>query len=93
MKKSKSTKKSNIKNENQAKDFVLGKMCKVLNDCLKNDIDEEFTCGLILFLTGQILLSKGEADVFESAVSQLVENNKDLFGDCETDPNDDGTFH
>lgn len=93
MKKSKSATKTRIKTADQAKDFVAGKMCKVLNDCLNQDIDDGFTCGVILYLVGQILLSNGETDVFGHTVSQLIENNQELFDADDIDPNDDGTFH
>jgi len=98
MKKSKSTTKSRkprIETTEQAKDFVLGRMAKVLNDCLNHDIDDGFVCEIVLFLTGQILLSRGETVVFEHILNQLVENNQELFDVCEidTDTDDDGTFH
>lgn len=93
MKKPKSTTKARIQTAEQAKDFILGRMTKVLNDCLKQDIDDGFTCEIILYLAGQILLSNGETDVFGHTVSQLIENNQELFDTDEIDPDDDGTFH
>ena len=98
MKKSKSTaktRKSRIETPEQAKDFILGKMTKVLNDCLNQDIDDGFACEIIFFLTGQILLSKGETPAFEHTVSQLIENNQERFDvcECDIDEGDDGTFH
>lgn len=98
MKKSKSTtkpRKSQIDTQEQAKDFILGRMAKVLNDCLNHDIDDGFVCEIVLFLTGQILLSRGEIVVFEHILNQLVENNQELFDVCKSDNDydDDGTFH
>jgi hypothetical protein len=96
MKKSKSTTKSRkprIENTEQAKDFILGRMAKVLNDCLNQDIDDGFTCEIIFYLTGQILLTKGETPVFEHTLNELIENNQALFDMDGIEPDDDGTFH
>jgi hypothetical protein len=93
MKKSKSTTKHHIKTADQAKDFILGRMAKVLNDCLNHDIDDSFACEIVHYLTGQILLSRGETAVFEHILNQLVEHNQELFMTDEFKEDDDGTFH
>lgn len=85
--------KSRIETSEQAKEFIASKMCRLLNDCLNQDIDDSFTCAIILYLTGQILLSNGETDVFDHTINQLVENNQDLFDTHDIDTDDDGTFH
>jgi hypothetical protein len=87
------TRKNRIETAEQAKDFIAGKMCKVLNDCLDSDINDNFACEVILAIAGGILLSRGEIEAFQYNIKQIVEHNQEVFEMDGDEPDDDGTFH
>lgn len=97
MKKSKSTTKTRFKarskTHQQAKDFVIGELCKMMNACLKEKISDDFACEIVLYLAGNHLLKKGDVEAFQFNIAQLIEHNQELFEKDEIDTDDDGTFH
>ncbi|MBN8542319.1 MAG: hypothetical protein J0L82_18155 [Deltaproteobacteria bacterium] len=87
------TRKARIETTEQAQEFIAGKMCKVLNDCLSSEINDSFACEVILAIAGEILLSRGEIEAFQHNINQLIEHNQELLEMNEIATDDDGTFH
>jgi hypothetical protein len=93
MKKSKSTTKPRFKTEKQAIDFVAGELAKMMSSFMDKDINDDFSCELVMYLVGQHILAKGDVATFQHIFNQLIENNQLVFAMGDIDPNDDGTFH
>lgn len=93
MKKSKSTTKPNIKTADQAKDFIVSRVFKLLNEFEKNGICVEFASETLFAISGHILLETGNVEAFDFGIHQIIENNQELFEMNENDYNEHGTFH
>lgn len=94
MKKSKSTTRNIIKNENQAKELIISDLCQMMNGFQEKNISDGFACELVLYLVGHHILSKGDVESFNHSINQLIEHNQDLFKFKDaSDDDDDETIH
>lgn len=91
MKKSKRT--NNLKTDDQAKEFIAHELVKMMNRLIKKDINDDFSCEVVMYLIGSHILDKGDVATFKHIFNQLVEKNQEVFAIDEFDSDDDGVLH